>query len=82
MKSVPPNNRALDTEEVRLVSDLPVMHAKVRELYGCVESLRKHHAQRQVLKYADAEVLLSDIRRADEIYQFFVTLAEDIPAAD
>jgi len=80
MKPASPDRRALDMDEVRLVSDLRVMHAKVRELFGCVESLRAHHHARDVLKYADAAVLAEDIIGADEIYQFFVALAEETAA--
>lgn len=58
------------------MSDLRIMHAKVMELYACVETLRRHHGRRDVLKYADSEVLTDDITRADKIYQFFVGLAE------
>lgn len=80
MKPISAKGRALDTDEVRLVSDLRIMHAKVRELYVCVESLRRHHGQPDVLKYADIEALTHDIARADEIYQFFVSLADQAAA--
>lgn len=63
-------------EEVRLVSDLRVMHAKVMELFQAVATLRSRHNQDDVRKYADAELLAEDIARADEIYQFYVNLAE------
>lgn len=76
MKTAPPSHRALDMEEVRLVSDLRVMHAKVMELDRCVASLRVRYSEGDVRKYADADLLAEDIARADEIYQFYVGLAE------
>lgn len=76
MKAAPPQDRALDLDEVRLVSDLRVMHAKVMELYRCVASLRARHSPEDVRKYADAELLDQNISHADDIYLFYVSLAE------
>lgn len=76
MNPAPPSHRALDMEEVRLVSDLRVMHAKVMELSRSVASLRARYSEDDVRKYADADLLAEDIARADEIYQFYVSLAE------
>ena len=76
MKIAPPTHRALDVEEVRLVSDLRIMHAKVMELHRCVASLRARYSEDDVRKYADADLLAEDIALADEIYQFYVSMAE------
>lgn len=76
MKPIPPYGRALDLDEVRLVADLRVMHAKVMELYQSVATLRARHSPEDVRKYADAELLAQNISHADEIYQFYVGLAE------
>lgn len=68
--------RWLDIEEVRLVSDLRIMHAKVDELYQVVTNLKRRHSGADIHKYADQPVLLEDIARADEIYLWFVSLKE------
>ncbi len=69
--------RGLNIEEVRLVSDLRVMHSKVDELYYIVTSLKRRHDERVIHKYADAPVLGEDITRVDEIYMWFVVLKEE-----
>lgn len=63
-------------EEIRLISDLRVMHAKVMELSRSVASLRARYREDDVRKYADAELLAEDIEHAEEIYQFYVSLAD------
>ena len=70
-------NRGLNIEEVRLVSDLRVMHSKVDELYYIVSSLKRRHDERVIYKYADAPVLAEDITRVDQIYMWFVALKEE-----
>jgi len=67
----------LDIEEVRLVSDLRIMHAKVAELHQIVEKLRRRHDERAIVKYSDYEVLAEDIERVDEIYLWYVKLKEE-----
>ena len=72
----PLRGRWLDVEEVRLVSDLRIMHAKVDELYQVVANLKRRHSGADVHKYADQPVLNEDIARVDEIYLWFVRLKE------
>jgi hypothetical protein len=67
----------LNIEEVRLVSDLRVMHSKVDELHHVVENLKRRHSHQDIFQYADAAVLAEDIRRVDEIYLWFVKLKEE-----
>lgn len=68
--------RWLDIEEIRLVSDLRIMHAKVDELYQIVANLKRRHAEPAIREYADRNVLDEDIRRVDEIYLWFVNLKD------
>ena len=67
-------NRWLEIEEVRLVSDLRIMHAKVEELHYMVGNLRRRHVEDVIYKYADQSVLNQDIEQVDEIYGWFVGL--------
>jgi hypothetical protein len=73
----PVADRWLTIEEVRIVSDLRIMHAKVAELYHLVNALRQRHDERDVVKYADQPVLTDDIQMVDEIYLWFVKLKEE-----
>lgn len=68
------DGRWLDIEEVRLVSDLRIMHSKVNELYEVVKSLQSRHSKSAIEKYADAPLLEQDIHRVDEIYLWFIGL--------
>ena len=70
-------SRWLDIEEVRLVSDLRIMHAKVDELYQVVTNLRRRQNEASIHKYADGPVLMEDINRVDEIYMWFIKLKEE-----
>jgi hypothetical protein len=72
----PTQNRWLDIDEVRLVSDLRIMHSKVDELYQIVVNLKRRHSGADIHKYADQPVLNEDITRVDEIYLWFITLKE------
>lgn len=69
--------RWLTIEEVRIVSDLRIMHTKVNELYSIVEYLRRRHDEASTVKYADYEVLADDIRKVDQIYLWFVKVKEE-----
>ena len=69
--------RALDIEEIRLVADLRIMHAKVDELYQIVMNLQRRHDMADIQNYADQPVLAEDIQHADEIYLWFVGLKEE-----
>lgn len=73
----PLSERALTLDEVRIVSDLRIMHAKVDDLFHLVEQLRQRYDEAAVHKYADKELLAQDIERVDEIYLWFVKLREE-----
>lgn len=75
--SRPASGRWLDIDEVRLVSDLRIMHAKVDELYQIVSNLKRRHSGSDIHKYADQPVLNEDIARVDEIYLWFVSLKSE-----
>jgi hypothetical protein len=68
--------RWLTIEEVRIVGDLRIMHAKVDELFQLVSSLKRRHDEGDVVKYADQPILTEDIQKVDEIYLWFVRLKE------
>jgi len=68
----------LDIEEIRLISDLRIMHAKIDELYGIVENLKRRHSEAAIVEYADRQVLPENISRVDEIYMWFVKVKEEM----
>jgi hypothetical protein len=70
-------SHVLTIEEVRLVSDLRIMHAKVDEIYEIVKALRTRHDEAAIVRYADQPVLTDDIQKIDEIYLWFVKLKEE-----
>ena len=72
----PAESRWLDIDEVRVVSDLRIMHSKVDELYQIVANLKRRHSGAEIHKYADQPVLNEDIARVDEIYLWFLSLKE------
>lgn len=69
--------RWLTIDEVRVVTDLRIMHAKVDELYNMVTALKRRHDEGDVVKYADQPVLTEDIQKVDEIYLWFVKVKEE-----
>ena len=76
------SNRALEDrwltiEEVRIVSDLRIMHAKVAELSQLVLALKARIDESDIVKYADQPLLTQDIQSVDEIYLWFVKLKEE-----
>jgi hypothetical protein len=73
----PVTQRWLDIEEVRLVSDLRIMHAKVNELFEIVDTLKARYDEQVIRKYADHPALNRDISRVDEIYLWFLRLKEE-----
>jgi hypothetical protein len=73
----PVDGRWLTIEELRIVSDLRIMHAKVADLYHLVTALKQRHDESDVVRYADQPVLTEDIRMVDEIYLWFVKLKEE-----
>jgi len=76
MKKAPVNDRFLHIEEIRLVSDLRIMHAKVSELYQIVNTLKRRHPEGAIREYADRIALENDIKQVDDIYLWFVGLKE------
>lgn len=70
----PHDRQGLSIEEVRLVSDLRVMHSKVDELYHVVSNLKRRHSDAAIHLFADQQVLGEDISRVDEIYLWFLQL--------
>lgn len=81
LRSKDGTERSLSVDEIRLVSDLRIMHTKVNELYSIVEYLRRRHDEASTVKYADYDVLTDDIRKVDEIYLWFVKVKEERDAA-
>lgn len=71
-----PVTEGLSIEEVRLVGDLRIMHAKVDELYQVVMNLQRRHDEDDIHRYADQPVLNEDINRVDEIYLWFLKLKD------
>jgi hypothetical protein len=69
-------DRSLTIDEIRIVSDLRIMHSKVDELYQIVNALKQRHDESAIVKYADQPVLTDDIRKVDEIYLWFVRVKE------
>ena len=73
----PLENRWLTIEEVRIVSDLRIMHAKVAELSQLVIALKERIAESDIIKYADQPLLTQDIQSVDAIYLWFVKVKEE-----
>jgi len=67
----------VDIEEVRLIADLRIMHAKVHELFEIVSVLKRGHEENFIRRYADHVMLEKDIQRVDELYLWFVRLKEE-----
>jgi hypothetical protein len=74
--SEPTDNRWLTIDEVRLVSDLRIMHSKVQELFQIVTTLKQRHPESDIRKYADHVALERDINEVDSIYLWFLGLKE------
>ena len=77
MMNKPVGSHGLDIKEVRLVSDLRIMHAKVHELYEIVSVIKRGHEENAIRRYADHIMLEQDIQRVDEIYLWFIALKEE-----
>ena len=73
----PTLDQPLQTEDIRLISDLRIMHLKVEELYQIVTTVKHRHDAARIPTYADASVLAEDINRIDEIYIWFLSLQEE-----
>jgi hypothetical protein len=72
------NDRWLDVDEIRLVSDLRIMHSKVSDLYQAMQSIRSRHQETSVLMYADQPLLSEEIAKVDEIYLWYVKLKDEL----
>jgi hypothetical protein len=72
-----PSDRYLKIDEIRLVSDLRIMHSKVNELYQVVQTLKRRHAETAIRQYSDHVALEEDIKRVDDIYLWFIGLKEE-----
>jgi hypothetical protein len=72
-----PQGHPLTIDEVRVVADLRIMHAKVDELFHLVRDLQKRHDESIINAYADRPLLAQDIARVDEIYLWFVKIREE-----
>lgn len=67
----------LEVNEVRLIADLRIMHAKVHELFEIVTVLKRGREDMEIRRYSDHAMLEKDIQRVDEIYLWFVSLKEE-----
>lgn len=67
----------LDVNEVRLIADLRIMHAKVHELFEIVTVLKRGREDTEIRRYSDHAMLEKDIQRVDDIYLWFVSLKEE-----
>ncbi|MGE5206176.1 MAG: hypothetical protein ACM3SW_12470 [Actinomycetota bacterium] len=70
------SSEPLNIDEIRLVADLRIMHAKVDELFQVVSNLKRRHNEADIRRYADEPILEEDISRVDQIYLWFVSLKE------
>ena len=70
-------DRSLTIEEVRIVSDLRIMHAKVAELSQLVVALKERHDESDIVKYSDQPILTKHIQMVDAIYLWFVQVKEE-----
>ncbi|HET9183213.1 MAG TPA: hypothetical protein VFP59_13840 [Candidatus Angelobacter sp.] len=73
----PGQGHPLEIDEIRLVSDLRIMHSKVDELFQLVSNLKRRHNGIDIRRYADEPILEEDISRVDQIYLWFVSLKEE-----
>ena len=71
------SDRGLNLEEVRLIADLRIMHAKVFELFEVVSVIKRQHDESAIRRYADHVMLDQDIQRVDEIYLWFLKVKEE-----
>jgi hypothetical protein len=67
----------IDVDEVRLIADLRIMHAKVHELFEIVTVLKRGHEDSAIRRYADHVMLEKDIQRVDDLYLWFLSLKEE-----
>jgi hypothetical protein len=72
-----PESKPLRIDEVRIVSDLRIMHSKVNELFHLVGQLKQRYDEAAICAYSDEDLLSQDIERVDDIYAWFVRLREE-----
>ncbi|HUQ49789.1 MAG TPA: hypothetical protein VM056_03660 [Terriglobales bacterium] len=70
-------DRPLTIDEVRLISDLRVMHSKVADLFLLVNDLKRRHSEASIQANADSTVLAENINRIDEIYLWLVKVKSE-----
>jgi hypothetical protein len=70
-------DRLPSIEEIRIISDLRIMHAKVAELSQLVHGLTERHDESDIVKYSDQPILTKDIQMVDAIYLWFVKVKEE-----
>lgn len=71
------HGRWLEIEEIRLIADLRVMHAKVNELHHMITTLQERYDETEIVRYADQELLTREIEQVDQIYLWFLKLKEE-----
>lgn len=71
------HGRWLEIEEVRIIADLRVMHAKVNELHHMMDTLKDRYDESEIVRYSDQELLTREIQEVDEIYLWFLKLKEE-----
>lgn len=71
------HGRWLEIEEIRLIADLRVMHAKVDELHHMVNTLKNRYDETDIVRYADQELLAREIEQVDQLYLWFLKLKEE-----
>ena len=67
---------ALGVDQIRLISDLRILHSKVDELLTIMDRIRKRHDLEAVIEFSDRKALTDDIHAVDQIYMWFVKLDE------
>ena len=71
------HGRWLEIEEVRIIADLRVMHAKVNELHHMMATLKERYDETEIVRYSDQKLLTHEIQQVDEIYLWFLKLKEE-----
>src|SRR5438270_11904109 len=71
------HGRWLAIEEVRLIADLRVMHAKINELFHMVTTLQERYDETEIVRYADQELLTRETEQMDQMYLWFVKLKQE-----
>lgn len=67
-------------EEIRIIADLRILHAKVFEVFQACNMLRSRHTEKRILQYADQAVVQDDIKKMQLLYQWFMRIQNEILA--